>query len=229
MARRRITVRDVAEIMEHWQAGRSIRAIARSLGADRDTIRRYVRAASDQGYRPGPEGGPPQGWKDWVAQTFPGLTERGRQMPTWIELGGFREDIIAGLKETNAKTVWQRLRDNKGLTCSYNSFLRYLRWQIPGAGKPVRITVRREDPPPGEEAQIDFGLFGLWQDPLTDQRYRLWAFAMVLSHSRHIFACAVRRMDQANWLESHVAGFQFWGGVPARLMPDNLESSSFTA
>jgi len=28
----------------------------------------------------------------------------------------------------------------------------------------------------------------------------------------------------ANWLESHVAGFQFWGGVPARLMPDNLGS-----
>jgi len=82
MARRRILVRDVAEIMEHWQAGRSIRAIARSLGADRDTIRRYVRAAQGQGYYPGPVGGPPQGWKAWVAQTFPGLTEQGRQMPT---------------------------------------------------------------------------------------------------------------------------------------------------
>ena len=121
MARRRIMVRDVAEILEHWQAGRSIRAIARSLGADRSTIRKYIAAAKAQGYHPGPGGGPPQGWKAWVAETFPGLTERGRNRPTRAELERFREDIIAGLKETNAKTVWQRLKDDKGLTYSYNS------------------------------------------------------------------------------------------------------------
>lgn len=229
MARRRILVRDVAEIMEHWQAGRSIRAIARSLGADRDTIRRYVRAAGGQGYHPGPGGGPEQGWKAWVTQTFPGLSEQGRQMPTWIELERFREDIIVGLRETNGKTVWQRLRDNKGLTCSYNSFLRYVRWKVPDAGKPARITVRRDDPPPGEEAQIDFGYLGLWEGPLTGKRYRLWAFAMVLAHSRHLFACVVHRMDRVTWVQSHVAGFQFWGGVPARLVPDNLGSGVIKA
>jgi hypothetical protein len=83
MARRRILVRDVAETMEHWQAGRSIRAIARSLRADRDTIRRYVRAAQGQGYHPGPEGDPSQGWKAWVTQTFPGLT--GQVKLVWTE------------------------------------------------------------------------------------------------------------------------------------------------
>ena len=223
MARRRIMVRDVAEILEHWQAGRSIRAIARSLGADRSTIRKYIAAAKAQGYHPGPGGGPPQGWKAWVAETFPGLTERGRNRPTRAELERFREDIIAGLKETNAKTVWQRLKDDKGLTCSYNSLLRYVRRELPGAGKPVRITVLRPDPPPGEEAQLDFGYLGLWPDPLTGKGRRLWAFAMVLSHSRHIYARAVRRMDQVTWLESHVAGFKFWDGVPARLVPDNLK------
>lgn len=229
MARRRVMVRDVAEIMEHWQAGRSIRAIARSLGADRDTIRKYVRAAQAQGYRPGPGGGPAKGWRTWVAETFPGLTRQGRWAPTWVELERFREEIVTDLKDTNAATVWQRLRDEKGLSVSYNSFLRYLRKQLPGAGKPVRITVRREDPPPGEEAQIDFGYLGLWQDPLSGRGCRLRAFAMVLSHSRHIFACAVRRMDQVAWLESHVAGFEFWGGAPARLVPDNLGSGILKA
>jgi hypothetical protein len=33
MARRRFTVRDIAEILGHWQAGRSICAISQSLGA----------------------------------------------------------------------------------------------------------------------------------------------------------------------------------------------------
>jgi hypothetical protein len=150
-------------------------------------------------------------------------------MPTWIELESFREDIIIGLRETNAKTVWQRLHDNRGLTTSYNSFLRYLKWKVPGAGKSPRITVRRDDPPPGEEAQIDFGYLGLWEDPLTGKKSRLWAFSIVLSHSRHMFACAVRHMDRTAWVESHVAAFEFFGGVPARLVPDNLGSGVMKA
>ena len=159
-----------------------------------------------------------------MAETFPGLTREGRRAPTWVELEGFREEIVAGLKENRASTVWQRLRDEKELSVSYNSFLRYVRRQLPGAGKSVQITVRREDPPPGEEVQIDFGYLGMWEDPSTGKRCRLWAFAMVLSHSRHMFARAVHHMDQVAWLESHVASFDFFGGVPARLVPDNLGS-----
>ncbi len=99
-----------------------------------------------------------------------------------------------------------------------------MKWKVPGAGKTPRITVRHDDPPPGQEAQIDFGYLGLWEDPLTSKKYRLWAFSMILAHSRHIFACAVRHMDRTAWVESHVAAFEFFGGVPGRLVPDNLGS-----
>ena len=53
MARRRFTVRDIAEILEHWQADRSISAISRSLGVCRGTVRKYVYAAEARGYRQG--------------------------------------------------------------------------------------------------------------------------------------------------------------------------------
>ncbi len=52
MGRRSFTVRDMTEILMHWQAGRSIRQIARSLGVDRSSIRKYVRLARSLGYRP---------------------------------------------------------------------------------------------------------------------------------------------------------------------------------
>jgi len=47
---------------------------------------------------------------------------------------------------------------------------------------------------------------------------------MVLSYSRHVFARAVFTMDQAAWLENHLAAFAFFQGVPRRVVPDNLRA-----
>ena len=47
---------------------------------------------------------------------------------------------------------------------------------------------------------------------------------MVLACSRHLFVRPVTRMDQRAWTECHVAAFAFFGGVPARLVPDNLKT-----
>ncbi|MBI4307906.1 MAG: transposase [Chloroflexi bacterium] len=121
-------------------------------------------------------------------------------------------------------TAWQRLGESVGLRVSYSSFRRYVMEHLADVITRAQVTVRREDPPPGDEAQIDFGYLGLWQDPVSGERQRVWVFALVLSHSRHMFARAVRRLDQVTWLEGHVAAFEFWGGAPARLVSDNLKS-----
>ena len=46
---------------------------------------------------------------------------------------------------------------------------------------------------------------------------------MVLACSRHMFVRPVLRMDQRGWVAAHVAAFEFFGGCPARLVPDNLQ------
>ena len=65
MVRRRFLVRDITEILEHWQAGRSICAILRSLGVCRATVRKYVYAAEARGYHQG-DPTPSQGWKAFL-------------------------------------------------------------------------------------------------------------------------------------------------------------------
>ena len=77
---------------------------------------------------------------------------------------------------------------------------------------------------PGSEAQIDYGRLGMWFDPVSGRRVAVWAFVMVLACSRHLFVQPVLKMGQSSWCASHVAAFEFFGGVPARLVPDNLKT-----
>src|SRR5689334_5032773 len=73
-------------------------------------------------------------------------------------------------------------------------------------------------------AQIDYGRLGMWTDPRSGRRRAVWAFVMVLPCSRHLFLRPTLSMDQAEWTAAHVEAFAFFGGVPARLVPDNLKT-----
>ena len=118
------------------------------------------------------------------------------------------------------QTIWQRLRDEHGLLASVSSVKRYIEANLPEDGLRAKVTVLREDPPPAREAQIDYGYLGTWTDPIGGGRRRIWAFVMVLACSRLMFVWPVLTMDQRAWTECHVAAFEFFGGVPARLVTD---------
>ena len=222
-------MRDIVEIIEHWHAGRLFRAIARSLGIDRKTARKYATMAQAAGFRPGEGQPPPEGWGPWLDQNHPGLREHRRRGSAVDELDSFREEISSRLRDVCPTTAWRRLRQEWGLQASLTSFRRYVHRHTPQAVALQQITVRRPDPPPGEEAQVDYGLLGMWINPLIGRRQAVNAFALVLSHGRHTFACAVCCMDQPTWLECHKAAFSFFGGVPRRLVPDNLKSGILKA
>jgi hypothetical protein len=69
-------------------------------------------------------------------------------------------------------------------------------------------------------------LLGRGTDPATGRRHIVNAFAMVLCCSRHMFVRPVLAMDQRARTECHVAAFGFFGGAPARLVPDNLKTGA---
>jgi transposase len=64
----------------------------------------------------------------------------------------------------------------------------------------------------------------MWLDPVSGRRVAVWVFAMILSCSRALFVQPVLKMDQGSWNASHLAAFEFFGGVPARLVCDNLKT-----
>ena len=84
------------------------------------------------------------------------------------------------------------------------------------------VTVLRPGAPVGE-AQIDYGYLGSWVDPVGGRLRRVQAFVIVLACSRHMFVRPVLRMDATSWVAAHIAAWEFFGGVPLRLVIDNLE------
>jgi transposase len=235
MGRRSFTVRDMTEILMHWQAGRSIRQIARSLGVDRTTVRKYARLASSLGYRPqqtNPSALPAVAgqalsaaeWASVLQMHAPELGGLAQRSAVFAEITRYHAAIEAGLETNCATTVWQRLHNEQGLRASLRSFRRYLHEYLPEYCQRVQPTVLRDDPPAGQEAQVDFSYLGLWYDPEIGRKRKLWAFCMVLAHSRHMFVSVVTKMDQSAWLQAHVAAFAFFGGTPAILIIDNLKA-----
>jgi len=229
MARRAFRVIDVTEILTHWYAGRTTAEVARSLGLSRGTVRKYLVPAKAAGMAPG---GPPVGPEQWtrlVRAWFPELHIPELRHPKFAEIAPFDELIREMVKTNTVATVWQRLRDERGLGVSEVTFRRYLWMTMPDHdAKRAMVTVRKDDPPPGEEAQIDYGYLGQWRDPVTGAKRRMWAFVMVLACSRHLFVRPVIQMSLAAWVDAHVAAFGFFGGAPYRLVVDNLKAGVLT-
>jgi transposase len=227
MARRTFDVVDVTEIFIHWYAGRSISEVATSLGVDRKTIRKYLAPAVAAGLAPGGPAMTQSDWAELVMRWFPQLADTRLRQVTWPEIAVHHEYITEMLKAgVTQATIHQRLRDEHGLIASVASVKRYVAANLPEQVRRDRVVVLRDetDTPPGEEAQLDYGHLGYWTDPATGKRRRVWAFAMVLACSRHLFVRPTLVMDQRAFTEAHVEAFRFFGGVPRRLVPDNLRT-----
>jgi DNA-binding transcriptional regulator LsrR (DeoR family) len=153
VARRSFNVVDVTEILIHWHAGRSQSELATSLGVDRKTVKKYLTPAIGAGIVPGDLPRTSEQWAELVRLWWPGLVDRRLRQTTWplIELHHqFVVDMLAA--GVTQQTIWQRLRDEHGLTASVASLKRYVAANLPEDVLRSRVTVLRETPPAGQEA-----------------------------------------------------------------------------
>ena len=224
MARRRMAVRDFVEIYEQWQGGQRQRAIARSLGISRNTVKKYIAIAEACGII---QSGPKLSRTEWVRLIYekisPANVIKGDGLTTKEVITPYHDVIRKQLEETTGKTIWGRLRIERGLEVSYTSFKRYLREHFWQEMLMSRVRIRREEPSAGEEAQIDFGRLGYWFDPSIGKKRLLYAFVMILAHSRHMFIWIVERIDLKNWIDAHIKACEFFDGVAGRWVIDNLK------
>lgn len=119
----------------------------------------------------------------------------------------------------NVLALFDWLRQEHHYQGSYRSVLRFVRDCYP---QPRLRPYRRVETPPAAQAQVDWGEFsGL---DIGDGPQKLYAFVLVLSHSRKEVLIWSRCMDQLSWHQVHNEALRRLGGVPAVLRIDNLKT-----
>lgn len=211
---------DIRELLLHIRVNTSNRQVQQETGVDRRTVQRYRQWAESQGLLKG---------------DLPSLSELQalleRALPEPIppqnvsSVEPYRKVVERLVKEeVETAAIRERLKE-RGYHGSYAAVYRFVRHLKP----PTVESCTRVERKPGEEAQVDFGYAGYLLDPQTGQKRKAWAFVMLLAWSRHQYVEFVWDQSVATWLLCHVHAFEYFGGVPKRVVLDNLKAAILKA
>ena len=206
---------DVRELLRHLQSSSNIAAIGRATGLNRRTVMRYQNWAREQGLldKPLP---PLDQLHHLVATSF-----HPSPPPQTVSSVAPYADLILALhaQRVDGTAIFQRLQA-QGYTGTISSLYRFLHHHNPPSAQPT-VRIERD---PGTEAQVDFGYAGHLLDPATGQPRKAWAFVMLLAFSRHQYVEFVFDQRLPTWIGLHARAFVFFGGVPHRVVLDNLKA-----
>ena len=219
------------EVIERWHSGQSISVIAKTLGYDRKTVRGYIRLAVKHGMqRTAPL--PPR--EQIIALCTQEENVGGRHARSTRLFNDHLQELKQLINPEDAneallpKIAFEVLITRHGLEgkISYSSFKRFVRLHLVSL-YPKKATCRIEVPP-GSEVQIDYAKVGVLYDPNEKRKRSLQVFIGTLSCSRHKYAELVFCQDQKSFTSSHVRMFEYFGGVPERVVLDNLKTGVIT-
>jgi transposase len=206
----------IQDIIRRLQLGDSERRIAKDMHIARKTVRKYHEIAKEQGYLE----------KSDTRPSEAGLVEAlgvGVQAPKQAStVEPYREKIQEWVKAGVEMTaIWLRLQENYGYKGGYSSIRRFVHRLEPTEPEAF-VRVHSE---PGEDMQVDFGSVGQLYDPVTKRLRTAYVFVATLGYSRHQYAELVFDQKVATWIALHKRTFEYFGGVPKRVIPDNLKAA----
>lgn len=204
------------------------RRIARELGVDRETVRKYV---LQQSCEPKPAN-LPTGSAESKPATLPTLPapapKPAGNLPTGSSVPHgppsqaepYREAILVGVAAGLSATRIHQDLSGDGAAVGYDSVRRF----IQRLGRTRNLPFRRMECAAGEEAQVDFGTGAPILGP-DGKRRKTHVFRIVLSHSRKGYSEATFRQTTDDFLRALENAFRQFGGVPKTLVIDNLKAA----
>lgn len=186
---------DVTVMLRLAQLGWGAKRIARELGCERNTVKRYLRQGGWQPYGSPKRASKLDGLQDWLAENF---------------------KKHAG----NADVVRQELKTVHGIEVSLRTVERAVKPLRQELARLRDATVRYETPP-GHQLQIDFGQKTV---RIQGEAVRIHLFVATLGYSRRVYAQAFMNERQSAWFQGLEGAFRHFGGVPKEILFDNAGS-----
>ena len=219
MPARRVSTRKIKEVLRlKHECGLGQRQIARSCSIGLGTVHDYLARADTAGLQwPLPEG-----WDDKrvEAALFGSEPVRERRpersVPDFAALHEQRQKH----KHVTLQLLWEEYREANPEGYRYSRFCElYQRW------RGSQDVVLRQEYTAGEKLFVD------WAGPTVPiysrtggeiQRGHL--FVAVLGASSYTYAEAALDEQMINWLSAHMRAFEFFGGLPKVIVPDNTKT-----
>ena len=215
MAQARLSVRKIREVLRlKAEARLSDRQIAAAIGSARSTVQECLRRAKSAGI----------GWplpaecddEDLTARLYPRAAAAARY-PT-PDFATIHAELAR--KGVTRMLLWQEYKACHPDGCQYSAFCRdYDAW----LGR--QDAVMRFEHAPGDKLFVDYS--GLTMDIVDRasgevQKAEIFVAAMGASNFTYVEASLTQTL--ADWLGAHVHALEYFGGVTAAIVPDNLKS-----
>ncbi|HZQ35115.1 MAG TPA: IS21 family transposase, partial [Dehalococcoidia bacterium] len=189
------------EIVLRQQQGASRRAIARELGISRGTVGRVLAQVQAQ--------------RDGQAAALPRPRPRGSSLDAYEP---FLRELLARYPNLTVARALEELRA-RGFQGQYTIVRQCVRRLRPRAAP---TPVPRFETEPGQQAQMDFGVYDL--DFTREGRRRVYLFSYLLGYSRRQYLRWVESMDLVTTLREHVQAFHHLGGAARVCLYDNFKA-----
>jgi transposase len=178
------------------RAGLSNRRIARKMGLDRRTVKKYA-SSPEKAFEP------------------------SRYKPRKSKLDPFTGNVRAWIDQDplySAAWVYDHLKP-MGYMGGYEIVKRFVRGL---KAEKSRVAYLRFETEPGRQAQADWAEF-VWNLPNGTSRL-FYMFAMILGYSRMLYCELVERCDLTTFLDCHIRAFEYFGGVPGEIIYDRMKN-----
>jgi len=216
MAKKRLSMRKIREVLRLKHSGLSIRATARACSIGRESVREYLCRASEVGL-------------SWPHSDELSDEELERQLfPSAIKIYGKRNCPNWALihKELRKKGVtrnllWTEYKEETPDHYHYSRFCDLYREWTKNLTPSMRITHKA-----GEKLFVDYaGLTMLYRDPSSGEEKKAYIFVATWGASNYSYAEAHPCQTLTSWVGGHIRAFEYFGGVPELLVPDNTKTA----
>ena len=213
---RRTDMLKAREILRLRKGGLSLRDIAKSTGCGKTTVSEVLSRAENADI------------------SYPiDLSDKelmSKLYPPAVKTPSFPEpDMKYVFSEMRKKHVtlmllWEEYKETYPQGLMYTQFCsRYRQFK-----KANKLTMHIEHKA-GEEVQVDWaGSRVPYIDIATGELRAAYIFVAVLPASSYPFVYAYVDRKLANWIDAHIRAFEYFGGVPAILVPDNIKTAVIT-